>query len=219
MRRLAAVISSIVTVVTITACDQVTSPAMNKRHRVVSPIVAPPIVDPTMGSLSPVARHIVIALRDPAMRTALRQALVASSSSGVGLDLADCGGTSPAAMLLTRGEELGGSAAVDLCALITRRHGVTLYMNRTALAGWDGSVIPVVTAIENPAAPLPATFQGYRSPTVSIQLPGRGRALSGPLLVVLPIAHPSEVRRHGTTPFSVQVKTVNVSRDSARAGS
>jgi hypothetical protein len=65
-------------------------------------------------------------------------------------------------------------------------------MDREQLALWNTSVIPIVTALASAGASLPAHMLGYRSPTRTIDV-AADRRLKGPILVVLPMAHPSRV--------------------------
>lgn len=199
-------------IVALSACDQTTNPTGVARPAVmhVAAVVAPPVVDPTMGSLSPLARHIVIALRDSAMRAALVQAMKAAQPRGLGLDLSTCNQPGPAQSLIRAGESRGGASAASICALIAKTHGVTLYMNAPALAAWDPSVIPVVTAIDNPQKKLSHVFVGYRSPTRTIALSDTGHSISGPVLVVLPIPHPAQVARNGNPHIGLQASVFHV---------
>jgi hypothetical protein len=194
------------------SCDRTTNPTgLNKRS--VAPVAAvmtPAVIDPTMGSLSPLARHIVIALRDSATRVALIQAMKSAQPRGLGLDLSTCAEPGTAQALIRMGEVNGGSAAVSMCSLISKRRGVTLYMSAPALAAWDASVIPVVTAIDNPNLKMSHAFVGYRSPTRTIVLSDTGHSVSGPVLVILPIPHPARVARNGRSSISTQFSVFHV---------
>lgn len=145
--------------------------------------------DATMGALSGVARHIVTALRDPALRAAVAAAMKADSTSRLGLDLQDCDSPGVVHSLLAAGEKYGAGAAASVCASIKSRAAGALFMDPDRLRGWNGSTIPIVTAIENPRSALPATFHGYLSSERVIDLPADG-SLKGPILVVLPLVHP-----------------------------
>lgn len=156
--------------------------------------IAPAATDQTMGNLSSLARHIAAALRDAPTRYALHDALVNAKSRGVGLDLTTCGSTGTANRLLTVGERRGAGSASAMCGLIHQSAGVILYMDPRRLARWDPSVSPIVTAVANPGHRIAGSFKGYRSPDVTIDLPGDG-SLGGPILVVLPVPHPNQTGR------------------------
>jgi hypothetical protein len=67
-------------------------------------------------------------------------------------------------------------------------------MDRDGLARWDGRAAPVVTALDDVGAPLPASFRGYRAPERTVDLPGDGSAAQ-PVLVVLSHLHPARQGR------------------------
>lgn len=205
---------AIAAIVALGACEQNPTGVANPRVARVTAVVSPPVVDPTMGSLSPLARHIVIALRDSAMRANLVQAMRTAQPRGLGLDLSSCNQSGTAQALIQAGELRGGASAASMCALIGNTHGVTLYMNAPALAAWDPSVIPVVTAIDNPQKKLSHAFVGYRSPTRMIALSDTGHSISGPVLVVLPIPHLAQVARNGQPHIDLQARVFHVDSSS-----
>jgi hypothetical protein len=67
-------------------------------------------------------------------------------------------------------------------------------MDPDGLARWDPRAMPVVTALDDPAAALPARFRGYLGPERTVDLRGDG-STGAPVLVVLPDLHPA---RRGT---------------------
>ena len=150
--------------------------------------VSAPVTDKVMGGLSIVARHIVGALQDPAIRGNLVRALKTSSVPGQ-MDLQDCGPMSMTGKLLDRGEKAGMGNAASMCAFLASRPGVILFMDRDRLAGWDSTVVPVVTAIADPDNGEQLAHLGYRSPSRTILLPADG-SYGGPVLVVLPLRYP-----------------------------
>src|SRR4051812_43391116 len=85
--------------------------------------------DVTMGGLSGVARHIVTALRDPAVRTAVAAAMKADSSSRLGLDLQDCDAKGVVQALMAAGEKYGASSAAAICGVIKSRGVGALFMD------------------------------------------------------------------------------------------
>lgn len=143
-----------------------------------------------MGDLSGLARQLAAALQNPKLRAAVRRSLESGDPRMTALDLQDCQGASLAGQLLHEAERRGAGLAADACAQAIQARGMMLYIDRDRLAQWDSSVVPIVTAIESPGTSLPKTFKGYRSPSVTIDLPGDG-SIGGPVLVVLPIPTPS----------------------------
>ena len=164
-----------------------------------------PVTDPAMGKLSPVARQVIAALRDPDLRRELALAMKDTSAS-YSLDLQDCRTVSLAARLLASGERNGFGTAASACARLTALNGAILYMAPERLEGWDGTVIPLVTAIEHPESPLPTTVWAYRSPSRAVEL-SSSHPGSGPLLVILPSLHPRQAVRRPmkTTPHMIPV--------------
>lgn len=159
--------------------------------RMPSPSLAPPIVtDSVMGNLAPVARHIAIALRDPAIRGAIARALRSPSTSRVGLDLQSCSTSAPVKDMLAAGERRGAGAASTICSLVRQLDGAVLYMDPSRLTAWDTTVAPIVGAIASPDRGLPRQFAAYRSGTMMAALPRDG-SLGGPILMILPYRHPS----------------------------
>lgn len=175
-------------------------------HAPARTVSGPAIQDVAMGQLSPFARHIVAGLQDPQVRSRLVRAMKASHVRGVGIDLQDCEPNTVAGDLLEAGSRRGGSAAIDVCSSFKQSGGMTLYMDRDRLAHWDSTVIPVVTALQDPDH-VPATFLGYRSPTRTIELE-RDAPLAGPLLVLLPISHPDRWSERGPRPAIVRPSIV-----------
>ncbi len=185
LRALAALVVGIVC----TSCDR-TVPLTSPAPRVQSaPSLAavPEIPDRTMGRLSPLALQIVVALRDPALRARLAAFMKSSEGGLLGLSLSDCGANSLADEIFARGENNGVGSAETSCANTKLYAGVVLHMAPERLRAWDGSTIPIVTAIEHPEDPLPTTFLGYRGATQAIELPKDG-SVGGPILVLLPYA-------------------------------
>lgn len=210
-RRLAAILAGTFAVTMIIGCDQTVSPTGVGSRRAVrpAPVLAPPIMDPVMGALSPVARHIVIALRDSATRVAIIDAMRLAEPRGLGLDLTACSNAGPVHDLFAKGEERGGARATDICAVIAGRLGATLYLNSAALSAWDPSVIPTVIAIDHPERKLPRAFLGYRSPTQTITL-SDSAPLAGPVLLVLGTPHPLTVARQPFKPLRTVARVVHV---------
>jgi hypothetical protein len=166
---------------------------------------APPARDRVMGGLSGVARHVAAGLQDPAVRAAVARALLAAPDGLTQLDLQDCARSAVVKALFEAGERRGGGSAAALCAVVERGEGMVLYMDRDALARWDARAAPVVTAVADVGAPMPATFRGYAAPERTVDLPGDGAA-TGPVLVVLPGAHPRRpaARSHPSAVVSVE---------------
>lgn len=169
------------------ACDRplpTASPATSLTLR--PQVLTPPVSEKVMGKLSPLARHLVIALRDSAMRAALITAMKGQEATHPGLDLHDCGqGTTR--RLLETGERNGGNNAADVCALLASTRGVVLYMAPEQLAKWDATVIPSVTAIEDVSGGRAGPRLAYRSPERMIDI--SDASFRGPLLVILPYVH------------------------------
>lgn len=156
-----------------------------------SPSLAPPaLTDSVMGNLAPVARHIVVALRDPAARGVIARALRSQTTSRLGLDLQSCSSSASIKSILAAGERRGAGAASAICSLVQRLDGAVLYMDPNRLAAWDTTVAPMVGAIAHPERGLPRQFSAYRSATRITALPRDG-SLAGPILMVLPYRHPS----------------------------
>lgn len=165
-----------------------------------------PLSDVVMGPLSVIAREVVTGLGDAPTRRGVLQALKASANSGMGIDLTSCNASGVVLDLLVAAERRGAGRASDICESITETRGLVLYMSARDLRRWDGSFIPIVTAISlNPAA-LPDKWQGYRSPETAIELSSREPA-PGPVLLILPVnGHPrltpgSRGRPQQTTSF------------------
>lgn len=162
--------------------------------------IQPPRQDPTMGPLSPIAQHIAAGLQDSVTRATIRRSLLNPRSSIPAADLQSCDDTTGAVgHLLRSGELRGAGLAKNLCTTLKAMSGAILYMDPTQLAHWDGSVIPVVTAIAHPGQRLPASIVGYRSPNVTMDLPTDGH-MAGPVLVVLPLLHESRLPSRATPP-------------------
>jgi hypothetical protein len=176
--------------------------------------VLPPVDDPTMGSLSSAAQHIAAGLQDSVIRMAIRRSLLESHASVPELDLQACDITaSDSDKLLQSGERRGAKVARDLCKMFKGMNGAILYMDPTQLAHWDGSTIPIVTAVADPDQPLPASIRGYRSPNVMIDMPTDG-SMAGPMLAVLPLQHESQRSLRATAPSTRAVFVSNPKPDS-----
>lgn len=156
-------------------------------------IIGQPANDRTMGRLSGIARHLSAALQEAAMRGLLNRALKSPGAIGIGIDLQDCEAPTLVGQLLRAGERRGGESAEALCHAFQHEKGLTLYVDRSTLKGWDSTTSPIVTALEDPDAPLPQTFLGYRSPSRTIEI-GAGTKIKSPILVILPVMHPSRWR-------------------------
>lgn len=147
--------------------------------------------DPVMGDLSGIAQHVAAAMQSPAVRATIAAALKQAPNGITELDLQDCGRNAAIKAMLDEGQRRGGAAPGALCSAIAKTDGMVLYMDRDLLARWNpAAVVPIVTALANPGAALPAAFRGYRTPEETIDLPGDG-SVTVPVLVVLPNIHPS----------------------------
>lgn len=164
-----------------------------------------PVSDAAMGNLSPVARHVIAALRDPILRRELAVALK-DTAAAYSLDLQECRTSSLAKRLLDAGEREGFGSASALCSQLMAMSGAILYMAPERLQGWDGSTIPLVSAIARPDRAVPATIHAYRSTAraeeISMSRPG-----DGPLLVIVPIPQTRRALRSrlATTPHMIPV--------------
>jgi hypothetical protein len=157
-----------------------------------------------MGQLSGVARHVAAALQDPNVRHEVAL-LMKQSPDAAGLDLQNCQEGTAVGRLLAAGELRGAGSASVLCKQLMQAQGMVLFMDRTQLAAWDPSVVPIVTAVENPGRFAASTvFQGYRSPTRMITL-NAAHPNVGPVLVVFPHVHPS--RAH-SDPTRIHIETI-----------
>jgi hypothetical protein len=170
------------------ACDQPPT-ATPMRQAPSRDLVSGPISDRTMGPLSELARRVSIAMQDPDARGAVVRAMKDSTSRQVGLDLTDCGTKSATRELFTAAEKRGAGLASTACADIAQRGSLLLYMAPDRLAAWDSTLVPIVTAVADLEADIPASFRGYRSPDVIIDIPSDG-SLLGPILVIVPVLHP-----------------------------
>jgi hypothetical protein len=137
-----------------------------------------------MGQLSPVAQFISTAILDKNARLELHAALLNAGGSPFGLKLSECASSAPLVTLMNAGEHRGAGSGRALCRMLAARGGVTLWMNPAWLRQWDGSTLPIVAAIDNPAIALPRTFKGYIGAKHAIDLPADG-SVGGPVLVVL----------------------------------
>jgi len=173
------------------------------------------VTDQAMGSLSPIAFQVAAGLQDPVVLRSVFAAMRDSASQGLGIDLQDCGPGGPTQLLINAGAKRGGQAASVLCAALSALPGAILFMDRDQLKVWNPSVIPIVTAVANPLAPLPQHFLGYRSPSKTIDL-GADSKLKGPILVVLPIKHPNRLRGlRPSLPASVTVHKDTVHKNTS----
>lgn len=149
--------------------------------------------DPVMGTLSPIAQYVAAGLQDFAVRLAVHRALTSPSAHRMGLDLHACASDSVIISLLRAGERRGAGLAASVCQMLGSMNGAVLFMDPSRLRKWNGSTVPIVTAIANPGRELPATFHGYRSPNRLIDLPADG-SIQGPVFIVLPYQHPAHPR-------------------------
>lgn len=155
--------------------------------------VAPALHDAGMSDLSPVAQHIIVALRDSAVRVAVIDALKQSTNGHIGIDLSSCNGISLGAAIISTGERLGAGPASPICDRLRTGSGMTLYMSPERLARWNPTVIPIVTAIANPDQPRPVHIMGYQFADMTIDI--SDPKFIGPVLVVVPYAHGSHLTR------------------------
>jgi hypothetical protein len=169
-------------------------------------VVASPVSDTVMGELSPIARQVVAALRDSVLRVEVARAMKETSSAS-SIDLQDCAAVSVAQRLLLAGERNGMGSATLHCGNLRKLRGAILYMNPERLAHWDGTVIPIVTAIQNPDRALPKELRAYRSSTRLVNL-SLDHPDDGPLLVVLPYVHPRRAKSKATTTSAQMVQVV-----------
>jgi len=130
----------------LSACTEGTQPPTAANAVKPSFSVSTPVDDKVMGDLSVVAQDIIGALRNPGVRGALVRALKTSPYYGQ-IDLQDCGPMSLVGSMLQAAEGVGLGSANAMCALLSARRGVILYMDRDRLGGWDSTTVPVVTAL------------------------------------------------------------------------
>jgi hypothetical protein len=164
-----------------------------------------------MGKYSAIAQVISAGLQNASVRTQLLRELMDHSANPTGVDLQSCGNGSAAQQLFNEGERRGFQGGPSLCEMVAKLHGLTLYMDRDRLAHWSASVAPVVTAVENPDKTLPARLVGYRSPTRTITF-ANDSSFVGPVLVILPFAHSSEVANHGAERMHVETRRYTPAR-------
>ncbi|MEO6864374.1 MAG: hypothetical protein ABI229_02875 [Gemmatimonadaceae bacterium] len=165
-----------------------------------------------MGQLSGIARHVAAALQDPTVRREVAL-IMKQSPDAAGLDLQGCQEGSTVGRMLAAGELRGAGSAQAVCQQLMHAQGMVLFMDRTQLAAWDPSVVPIVTAVESPGRFAASTvFQGYRSPTRMITL-NAAHPNVGPVLVVFPHVHPS--RAH-SDPTHTHIETIAHSDTGAR---
>ncbi len=186
-------LSMIAVVVTALACERtapviLVAPATHAATRSFAP--TPPVVDSAMGALSAYAQYVVAGLRDSAARMAVWRALKAPTTPREGLDLQACG-THPAVdALFAASERQGHGQAQSICVALKGMRGAILYMDAERLKQWDGTSIPLVTAIADPNGHMPSQLTAYRSTRRTVVIASDGSTL-GPVLVVLPYKHPS----------------------------
>ena len=212
-RELAAVAAG--ALVLIAACEGALAPTPTPKPRptpLLGARIDAPVKDTVMGSLSPLARHLAIGLRDPKARVALADYMKSNPNPRAGVDLQLCDRAPALSGIIAAGQRGGGSAS--MCGFVKAQAGVTLYMDPDRLRGWDASVAPIVTAIENPGAARPALFQGYRASDRMIDLPSDG-SLGGPILVVLGQAHVSRRSVSGPRPTAARAIVKQGGADSA----
>lgn len=166
-------------------------PTPAQPSRAVTPL-APAVADSTMGPLSLIAQNIVAALQDSSTRAAVAQAMKSPRAGLAGLDLQSCDVDGASRALFASAERRGGAAAASLCAKMKARSGAVLYMAPEQLKRWTGASIPIVAARASMDQAIAKTIQGYRSPDRLIDIPLDG-TMTGPVLWVLPIAHPSRI--------------------------
>jgi hypothetical protein len=142
-----------------------------------------------MGPLSGVARHVAAGLQDSATRMAIMRALKSPGQSRAGIDLQACR-AGVVSQLLLNGERAGAGAAKAVCDQMQALKGLVLFMDPDRLSAWDGSVIPIVTALARPDSLLAPSFHGYLTASRIVDL-SRDNPPAGPMLVVLPYQHRS----------------------------
>ena len=162
------------------------------------------VTDRVMGNFSLIAHQVVVGLGNAKVRQSIVQAMKSPAAGGAGLDLSACDAGTIVADLLTAAEQRGEGSAGALCSNIRRSGAHTLYMSQSGLRRWDGSFVPIVTAIENPRGLLPKQWKGYRSGQRTIEL-FADKPTPGPVLVVSPIIHPAAVARAPRTIPAQQV--------------
>lgn len=159
--------------------------------------VPAPAADSAMGALSQYAQVVVAALGDSVTRIAVWEKLRSPSTPLEGIDLQSCGSDAVVDRLLLAGQRRAGRSAAEVCSALQKMPGAILYMDRSRLKQWDGTSIPLVTAIERPDDRLPKILTVYRSARRTMSVPSDGSTL-GPVLVILPYTHPSH--RPGVVP-------------------
>jgi hypothetical protein len=196
---------------TMMACDRTAPTQGSARPNLAPPVKAVAVNDAGMGPLSAIALQVVAGLQNPHVRAALNSALRDTSALGYGLDLQSCDESGVARDLFAAGERRGAAPAEVLCESVKRMPGVVLHMDQHQLALWSPNTIPLVTALAHPEAMLPRHLTAYRSPTVTLDVLADTH-LSGPILVVLPLTHPSRRKgRRSALPASEMIRV-----DSAR---
>ncbi len=192
-------------IVLIVGCETTSPTAVSHTPPVMrTVIVAPAVTDVVMGEFSPLARHVVIALRDSTVRAELSAALRSQGTGHAGIDLLSCSGGSLASRLMQAGERRGGMNAASACAILTQRRGGMLYMSPHDIAAWDPSTIPNVAAVANPNATRAVPTTAYRSPDRMVDL--TDPKFQGPVLFVLPYVHASRLAQ--ATPVAISTRTV-----------
>lgn len=188
-------------IASLSACDRNTIPTgISVPVYAHAAILTPAVVDPLMGDLSPIARHIAAALRDSAVRYELAAAMKSHIGDHVGFDLQDCNKGGVSAHLLHAGEVYGAGAASRLCSTIGAHRGMVLYMAPSRLAVWNPRVSPVVTALAAPDKQIHDRVMAYRSPDRMIDI--SDPKFVGPILVVLPYANLARVMRASAPPIA-----------------
>jgi hypothetical protein len=177
------------------ACAEPSTSILNTPN-VISPIkqaaLGPVVTDPGMGNLSSLAHQVVVGLGNPRVRMMVVEAMKNPAAAGAGLDLNDCASGSVVAQLLVAAEQRGAGSAATTCSDIGRWGGLTLYMAESGLRRWDGTFIPIVTALSARGPAVPKQWKGYRSGDRAIDL-FADKPVPGPVLVVLPLTHPTRV--------------------------
>jgi hypothetical protein len=158
-----------------------------------------------MGKYSAIAQVISAGLQNPSVRAQLLQELMDVRANPTGVDLQSCGNGSAAQQLFKESDRRGFQGGPSLCEMVSKLHGLTLYMDRDRLAHWSASVAPIVTAVENPDKNLPARLVGYRSPARTITF-ANDSSYIGPVLVILPFAHSRQVAGHGAEMMHVETR-------------
>jgi hypothetical protein len=192
---------------TTVACERATKPVSHSRPvSVASAItIATAVNDPTLDDLSVVAQLVATALQDSTTRMELRGELLANPKEAM-IDLQSCRENGVASRMFAISERRGVRNATAMCTAAIAREGLTLYLDPARLNQWDGTTIPLVTAIAHPDRPLADSITVYRSPARTMRM-STNATFDGPIIVILPEAHSSRAgrRNHPTLMRAIPV--------------